>query len=114
MVKMLVKMLTQVEIEDRLIRYLEALENATAEFEGLCVAAGVAEAEVKGAWARAYLSMNGPVRQREALADLECDELEKEHKIADARMKATREHLTSLRTAIDALRTLNANVRVQV
>lgn len=107
-------MLTQVDIEDRLIRYMDALEEATDEFHSLAVTAAEAEADAKAVWAQAYLSMSGPVRQREALADLEADDAERSYKVAEARMKAAREHLLSLRTAIDALRTLNANVRVQV
>ena len=35
-------------------------------------------------------------------------------KIAEALLKSKREKLLSLRTSIDALRTLNANVRIQV
>jgi hypothetical protein len=35
-------------------------------------------------------------------------------KLADGLVRAKREKLLSLRTSIDALRTLNANVRVQV
>jgi len=107
-------LLTQVDIEDRLIGYMDALEEATDLFQTLSEEAAVAEADAKSVWAQAYLSMSGPVRQREALADLEADEAERIYKVAEARMKAAREHLLSLRTAIDALRTLNANVRVQV
>lgn len=107
-------MLTQVDIEDRLVRYMDALEAATEEFQALAVASAEAEADAKSVWAQSYLGMSGPVRQREAMADLEADEAERLYKVAEARMKASREHLLSLRTAIDALRTLNANVRVQV
>jgi hypothetical protein len=35
-------------------------------------------------------------------------------KIAEALVKAKREKLLSLRTSVDALRTLNANVRAQI
>jgi hypothetical protein len=43
------------------------------------------------------------------MADFDYD-----YKIAEALVKAKREKLLSLRTSMDSLRTLNANVRVQV
>jgi len=42
------------------------------------------------------------------------DELNYEFKIAEALMKTKREALLSIRASMDAMRTLNANVRVQV
>jgi len=42
------------------------------------------------------------------------DELNYEFKIAEALMKTKREALLSIRACMDAMRTLNANVRVQV
>jgi hypothetical protein len=54
------------------------------------------------------------VRSREAEADYAMSDSMYSYKIAEALMKAKREKLLSLRTSIDALRTLNANVRAQV
>jgi hypothetical protein len=42
------------------------------------------------------------------------DELAYDYKIAEALVKSKREKLLSLRTGVDAMRTLNANVRAQV
>lgn len=106
--------LTQVGIEIKLMRLLEDLEEKTEDFEFLSVKAGEAEASFKVAWAKKYLASEGSIRQREAIADVAVGDAFENHKIAEALMKSGRERLTTLRTMIDALRTLNANVRAQV
>jgi len=42
------------------------------------------------------------------------EQMKEDYEIAEALVKAKREKLLSLRTSIDALRTLNANVRAQI
>jgi hypothetical protein len=56
----------------------------------------------------------GSIKEREAWADYKLSDEVFDHKIAEGLMKAKREKLLSVRTSIDALRTLNANVRAQV
>jgi hypothetical protein len=106
--------LTQVDIEYRLMKLLDDLEVQTDLFDVLSERAGALEAEYKSEWAKSYLRGEGSIRQREALADVALGDTGHAYKIAEALMKAGRERLISLRTSIDALRTLNANVRAQV
>jgi hypothetical protein len=106
--------ITQGEIEEELMRLLGLLESETENFETLAQRAAETEATHKGMWAKEYLSSTGSIRTREAIADFALSDSLYQYKIAEALVKAKREKLLSLRTSIDALRTLNANVRAQV
>jgi len=106
--------ISQVEIEQELLRLIDALEAETEKFEVLAVDAAKKEAEYKSNWAKEYLSAKGSIKEREAWADYKLDQMAFDYKIAEALVKTKRESLLSLRTSIDAMRTLNANVRVQV
>jgi len=106
--------ISQVEIEEELLRLLELLEEHTEAFETLAEDNAKKEARMKAEWAKEYLSAKGSIKEREAWADYKLADQEFEAKVAEALVKAKREKLLSLRTSIDALRTLNANVRSQV
>ena len=106
--------ISQVDIENELIRLTDMLENETEIFEDLAQDAAKKEAQHKANWAKEYLSAKGSIKEREAWADYKMADLSYDYKIAEALVKAKRERLSSLRTSIDALRTLNANVRAQV
>jgi hypothetical protein len=106
--------ISQVDIENEIIRLLDELEEHTEAFESLSIDFAKKEALYKGSWAQEYLSAKGSIKERESWADYKTDTLVYEYKIAEALVKTKREKLLSLRTAIDAMRTLNANVRVQV
>ena len=106
--------ISQVEIESELLRLMELLENETEAFEVLAVDAAKKEALFKSNWAKEYLAAKGSIKEREAWADYKLSGEIFDFKISEALVKSKREKLTSLRTSIDALRTLNANVRVQV
>lgn len=106
--------ISQVEIESELLRLMELLENETEAFETLAVDAAKKEALFKSNWAKEYLAAKGSIKEREAWADYKLSDEIFDFKISEALVKSKREKLTSLRTSIDALRTLNANVRVQV
>lgn len=106
--------IVQVDVENELMRLVGRLENETEEFESLAVSAAEKEATFKSSWASVYLQASGSIREREARADLAMGDLEHEYKVAEALMKSKRETLLFLRTSIDALRSLNANVRAQV
>jgi hypothetical protein len=103
--------ISQVEVEEEIIRLLNLLEEETEVFERLSEDAAKKEATHKAEWAKAYLSNTGSIKEREAWADYQMADAAMNHKIAEALVKAKREKLSSLRTSIDALRTLNANVR---
>lgn len=106
--------ISQIEIEQELLRFMDLLESETEAFEVLAVDAAKKEASYKSNWAKEYLSAKGSIKEREAWADYKMDELNYEFKIAEALMKTKREALLSIRASMDAMRTLNANVRVQV
>jgi hypothetical protein len=106
--------ISQVEIEEELIRLADLLEDETEAFERLAEDGAKKEALYKSNWAKEYLSAKGSIKEREAWADYKLSDEAYDHKIAEALIKAKREKLSSLRTSIDALRTLAANVRHQV
>lgn len=106
--------ISQVQIEEDLLRLVADLEEHTEAFEALAEDCAKKEARLKAEWAKEYLSAKGSIREREAWSDYKLADQEFEYKCAEALVKAKREKLFSLRTSIDALRTLNANVRVQV
>lgn len=106
--------ISQVEIENELMRLMTLLEDETEAFETLAEDCAKKEALYKSRWAQEYLSAKGSIKEREAWADYTLSDEALDFKIAEALVKSKRERLLSLRTSIDALRTLNANVRVQV
>lgn len=106
--------ISQVEIEEEIVRFTTMLESETENFESLAVDAATKDARYKSSWAKEYLSAKGSIKEREAWADYKLEEMLMAQRIAEALVKAKREQLNSLRTNIDALRTLAANVRTQV
>ena len=106
--------ISQVEIEEEILRLTGMLEYETESFELLASDAAMKEAGYKSAWAKEYLSAKGSIREREAWADYKLEGEIFAWKVSEAMVKAKREKLSSLRTSIDALRTLAANVRHQV
>jgi len=106
--------ISQVDIEHELIRMLELLENETEAFEKIAEDNAKKDALLKSNWAKEYLSAKGSVKERESWADYKTADMDFDARISEGLLKAKREKLSSLRTSIDALRTLNANVRTQV
>jgi hypothetical protein len=93
---------------------MDALEEETEQFETLAMDSAKKEALYKTNWAKEYLSAKGSIKEREAWADYKMDQQVFEFKCAEALLKSKREKLLSIRTSMDAIRTLNANVRTQV
>jgi len=106
--------ISQVDIEEELLRLMEMLENETEIFEELALDAAKKEALYKSNWAKEYLAAKGSIKEREAWADYKMDQQNFDFKCAEALVKSKREKLLSLRTSMDSMRTLNANVRAQV
>lgn len=96
------------------MRLTERLEVETEQFETLALDSAKKEALYKSNWAKEYLSAKGSIKEREAWADYKMDQQNFEYKCAEALVKAKREALLSIRSSMDAIRTLNANVRSQV
>lgn len=106
--------ISQVEIEQELVRLMNKLENETEQFETVAMDMAKKESLYKSNWAKEYISAKGSIKEREAWADYKMDQQLFEYKCAEALVKAKREVLLSIRSSIDAIRTLNANVRTQV
>lgn len=106
--------ISQVEIEEEIMRLTDLLESETESFEKLAIDSAVKESNYKASWAKEYLGAKGSIKEREAWADYKLEDLAMQYKISEALVKSKREKLHSLRTSIDALRTLAANVRAQV
>lgn len=106
--------ISQIEIEQELIRLVNRLENETEQFETVAMDMAKKEVLYKSNWAKEYISAKGSIKEREAWADYKLDQQLFEYKCAEALVKAKREVLLSIRSSIDAIRTLNANVRTQV
>ena len=105
--------ITPIEIEDNMVRLVEELEDHTEAFEVLAVDQSKKEARFKGSWAKEYLAAQGSIKERESWADYKLADELYDVKMADALLKAKKEKLNSIRTALDSLRTLAANVRAQ-
>jgi hypothetical protein len=101
------------DIEENIIRLVESLEEHTEAFEVLAVDHSKKDARFKSSWAKEYLAANGSIKERESWADYKLSDENYEVKVADALLKAKKEKLNSIRTALDSLRTLAANVRAQ-
>jgi hypothetical protein len=106
--------ISQVDIENELMRLMDRLEDETEQFETVAMDLAKKEALYKSNWAKEYLSAKGSIKEREAWADYKLDQQLFEYKCAEAIVKAKREALLSIRSSMDAIRTLNANVRTQV
>lgn len=106
--------ISQVDVEEKILQLIDELETTIEEFEVLAVDSAKKEARAKGEWASAYLKEDGAVRNREAWADYRTNEAQFEAKVADALMRAKREKLNGIRTSLDGLRTIAANVRNMV
>lgn len=106
--------INQVDIESEMIRLSNELEDETEAFEALSVDHAKKEANYKRLWYGEYLNAEGSIKQKESFAGYRHAEAYLEAQVAEALVKAKRERLHSLRTRLDGLRTLSANVRVQV
>jgi len=103
--------LTTVDVEEQMLELWERLERETEEFEDLAVDEAEKSALAKVEWAKEYLSAEGSIKNREAVADWRADKVVTEAKIAEALVRSKRERLNTLRAGLDALRTMAANAR---
>ncbi len=103
----------QVGVEAEINRLSQLLEEETEVFEQLAKDAAETEAAYKKAWWADFLHAEGPQKQRESMAGYKNAQLHEDALVADALKTAKRERLHSLRTQLDALRTIAANVREQ-
>ena len=112
------RLLTQGEVEAELIRLSDALENETVRFAHVAERVAETEADFKRQFfGQVLVSVNNDRRmtvgERNARAHLAAEDAYRISKIYEARLDAARQACMSLRTRIEALRTIAANVRAQ-
>lgn len=110
--------LSQVEVEERIQRVIERMEEETDAYDEIARDAAEAEADYKRGAARALLAVINAgekmtVAERQARADLLVADDYRKHLITTAARNSKREHLQTLRAHLDSLRTLNASIRQQ-
>lgn len=112
-------MLTSHDTEQSIMGLCVALEEETYNFATLSRDEAEAEADYKQAFATTMLELASntelkmTAQTREAFVDDKCSGAFRTLKIAQARKGAGREMLLSLRSRLDAMRTLSATLRSQ-
>jgi hypothetical protein len=111
------RLLTQGEIEANIAELSDLLEEQTYLYAEQSEAAAITESDYKIRMARAIVGFaNDPTikmtqHERQARCDLHCASEFRDWKLAEAQRQSTKEALLSLRSRLDAMRTLSANVR---
>jgi len=110
--------LTQGQIEDAILRLVEALEDGTHDYRDICQATADAEADYKLAYHQeivrlADLGTRSNVETRKARATLNARDLYRAHLTTTGAKEAVKDAQATKRAALDAMRTLAANVRAQ-
>lgn len=110
------RVLTQVEIEDMIVSDVELMEEATEVYGDLLEDEAKKENAYKRAYNSAYFTYGekGGHDIRRTYAEHEASTEREEYRIAQAEVAAQKEVLWTIRNRIDAIRSLNANVRSQV
>ena len=83
--------ITQVDVEENILRLTDELEDHTEAFEVLAIDQSKKEARYKGSWAKEYLAAKGSIKERESWADYKLTDEHYELKMADALLKAKKE-----------------------
>lgn len=104
-------MLTQASVEQEMTRLIEAADEVAHDVARHAEVAARAEHVYKLAHAKALLRSDGAVALREAQALLACEQEHLDRKLADARLLAAQETARTIRSQLDALRSVNATVR---
>lgn len=109
--------LTQHEVETLILDLTDALADATEAFGEVCDATSQAEMDYKHAFHSAVVTLAAGAKVtadvRKSTAWLRSESAERAYVTLAATKEAAREHLRSLTTRIEALRTVSANVRGQ-
>jgi hypothetical protein len=102
------------QIEEKIRRELNNLFESVEEYESRLLDAAQKNAHFKQMYYHTFLNGNGSVKDREAEAEWACREARLDADIADGLVKACRERMHAQRLALEALRTLNSNVRTSI
>lgn len=102
----------QVNIEEKLLQLGERLETEVQFYSDLTVERAEAESEYKRQYHRVIVRMSdGTVAQKESMAHLKAANAYHAWKLSEAQEKATQQKLIAIRTQIESIRTISANVR---
>ena len=106
------------EVADAIARMVDHLEHITGQYRDDIELAATSGAAYKREWAMSMLSVIASgtgrkmtVAEKEAMVEVETNELRVVADVNEARAKATKEALNSIRVALDSLRSLGANLR---
>ena len=109
--------LSQHEVENLILGLSDALADATDDYRSICDDTAEAEMNYKHAYHSAVIALASGVKitadVRKSTAWLRSENQERGYTILSAAKEGQREHLRSLTTRIEALRTVSANVRGQ-
>ena len=105
--------ITQIDLETQMLKICDAIEAEIDCLKKLSDQRAEAESEYKYKQARSMVNQTTkiPIATKEAVAHLHAQEDFRLWKILEAREKATQQALIGLRSRLDALRTICANVR---
>jgi hypothetical protein len=106
--------MAQADTEREILRFVRDLATVTEEIASAAVEAAKADARYDLAHARALLDQvghEGTVPEKQARALVVCEDRYHETKYKEAVFKALQEKGRNLRAQLDALRSINANVR---
>lgn len=117
------RVITAVEVESEIMRLSDGMDDELSVLVDVAQAAAEAEYAYKVGYAQAVLKAanvagsgrNGltTVDERENMALRDSDSLLRAHLVADVLYEVAREKLRTMRSQIDALRTIAANIRAQ-
>lgn len=103
--------LAQAQAEAEILRLNRELTSVTMDVADASERAARAEHAYKLAYAKAIFRATGRVADKEAEATINTEAQLLEHKLADAILKANQEKGRNIRAQLDALRSVNANIR---
>ena len=109
--------LSQQQVEDEISRLSGQLTTNTVDNREAAMQAAKADVAYKLAMARGWIrerGHKGTVAEKEADILLSCEREFEDHKLTEAVYKATQEKGRNLRAQLDALRTVNANIRASI
>jgi len=103
--------LNQAQVEAEIMRLSGLAERATTALAKRARASAEADAKFKVEFAKEFLKAEGSVDARNATANVICAHLYLQRKITEAELMAAQEAGRNYRAQLDALRSINANLR---
>lgn len=101
----------QVDVEAEILRLSNLAEKVTTLLAKRATESAEKDAAYRNAHARAVLKSSGTVAEREAQAAIDTEVEYLDRKLAEAKLDAAKEAGRNYRAQLDALRSINANLR---